>query len=104
MTTEPNSDWQLIDLKTFEKLPRIMVGRMSRQRKALWALTPDKALVMTHDGYKCARSIKPEGSCTLASAAYYIAKSRGLISSTKHLADGRIVVAFYSKTSNGLKP
>ena len=102
MNPETAQEWGLMDLKTFEKLPRVMVGRMSKQRRALWALRPDMALVMTHEGYRCSRALKkPEGSCSLACAAYYVAKARGLISSTKHLDDGRIVVAFYSKKETG---
>jgi hypothetical protein len=84
--------WTMLTMEQFDKIPRTGIN-YTKQYQALQALPVGKAILLTHDNYKCPNN-KSTG-CSLVAIVNKIAKLRGLTSSCKHLPDKRIAVAFY---------
>jgi hypothetical protein len=94
MTPKLPDGWTMIPLEQFENLPARMT-KHTKQYSCLLALPVGKAVLLTHDNYKCPRNIATK--CNLYTLAKLIAKKRGLTADCRHLEDKRIAIAFYGK-------
>ena len=95
-TREPGVDdvWPTIEMTAFEKLATRRRKDTSRQHQALHNLPAGKAIIMDHAPYKCKNGTS--AGCALTHLVHRVAHKRSLAAATKHLADGKLAVAFYA--------
>ena len=86
---------ETISMDTFKTLGNQML-KASPQLKAVRAMEPNTAVIMSHEGLKCKKTKKGQMSCSFRSIVTVVQRKHSdRMWAVRHLPDGRVAVACF---------